>query len=87
MISDSNDPSHIEQAFRRGTRPHLLQPGEKAVEPEPGRLARNPSGDQERVAVESDSSSDPSRTATPMTIDASARLNAGHQRRSRKSVT
>jgi hypothetical protein len=24
---------------------------------------------------------------TPITIDASARLNAGHQRRSRKSVT
>ena len=60
---------------------------EEAVEAGPRRNLRNANGDQERSADVSESSSDPSRTATPTTIEASARLNAGHQRRSRKSVT
>ena len=85
----------LEQALGRRPRADLVQPGEKAVEPEPGRLRRDTDRDQSRAVdvsvcrrgLRSASSSDPSRTATPTTIEASARLNAGHQRRSRKSVT
>ena len=77
-----------EQPLRGSTRPDLVEPGQEPVEPQPRRGFRDADADQERgLWPRSASSSDPSSTATPTTIDASARLKAGHQRRSRKSVT
>ena len=80
-----------EQPLGGSTRADLVEPGEEAVEPQPRRVFRDADADQERAAAcrapRSASSSDPSSTPTPTTIDASARLKAGHQRRSRKSVT
>ena len=89
------DAACVEEPLGRGPRADLLEPGEEPVEPEPGRVVCDADADQGRAAevsarrrgLPSASSSDPSSTVTPITIDASARLNAGHQRRSRKSVT
>ena len=75
-----------QQPFRGSARAYLLQSRQEAVEPKACRRSRNADADQEWREL-SVRSSDPSSTATPTTIDASARLNAGHQRRSRKSVT
>ena len=76
-----------EQPLGRGPRADLVERREEPVEANPRRRRRDADADQERGALLSERSSDPRRTATPTTIDASARLKAGHQRRSRKSVT
>ena len=76
-----------EQPLGRSAGADLIERREEPVEAKPRRIRRDADADQERGALLSESSSDPRRTATPTTIDASARLKAGHQRRSRKSVT
>ena len=87
--------ARVQQPLGGRARADLDEPGEETVEPQPGGVRGDGDVDQGR-AVEvsarrrgdrSASSSDPTSRQTPTTMQVSARLNAGHQRRSRKSVT
>jgi len=95
LLAVDEDVSRVQQALRRCARADRVQPGQETVEPQPGGVRGDGDVDQGR-AVEvsarrrgdrSASSSDPTSRQTPTTMQVSARLNAGHQRRSRKSVT
>src|SRR5215213_4614435 len=79
----------VQRTFRRRARPDLGKRCEKAVEPRPCGLCGNADLQDElrRAASRSAANNAASRTTTPTTMNESARLKAGQNPMSRKSVT